>query len=185
MSKVLVISGHPNLETSHANAKILALVEQGLDSVNIRKLDELYPDFSIDIEAEQQALMEHDIIVLQFPFHWYSVPALLKQWIDQVFAFGFAYGSTGDKLKDKLGILSITVGGPDDSYSSEGYNRYTIEALMPPLEQTLHLAQMRYSAPVYTKGMVYIPGVYGELSDVIQKAEKHAQRLIDTINAPT
>jgi len=46
-------------------------------------------------------LLEHDRIVLQFPMYWYSMPPLLKKWLDDVLTYNFAYGSKGDKLKGK------------------------------------------------------------------------------------
>ncbi|MGL5728817.1 MAG: NAD(P)H-dependent oxidoreductase, partial [Plesiomonas sp.] len=72
--QVLVISGHPNLATSYTNRLILEQLEQNTAHIQVRRLDRLYPDFNIDIEREQQALLAADIVVLQFPFYWYSVP---------------------------------------------------------------------------------------------------------------
>jgi len=177
MSKVLVISGHPNLDKSYTNKVIIDELMREIDQVEVRRLDLLYPDYGIDIEAEQQALLAADAIVLQFPYYWYSVPALLKKWIDDVFAFNFAFGPEGDKLKGKHFILSITVGGPEESYGPLGYNHFTIEQTLIPLQQTAYLAQMVYQKPVYTHSMVYIPGVYNKQEDVEEKARHHVKRL--------
>ena len=92
MSKVLVISGHPNLDQSNANSAILQSLTKRIDDIEVRRLDTLYSNNPIDVEAEQKALLEAEVIVLQFPFYWYSVPALLKRWIDQVFTYNFAFG---------------------------------------------------------------------------------------------
>ena len=183
MSKTVIISGHPNLEQSYTNTVILEQLHSGLDSVEVRRLDALYPDYQIDIEAEQAALLSADVIVLQFPFYWYSTPALMKKWIDDVFGYNFAYGAEGDKLKGKDFILSFTVGGPEESYDPLGYNHFTVEQLVRPLQQTAYLAGMVYHPPVYTNRMVYIPGVYNKLEDVQARARNHAERLIDQINA--
>jgi len=183
MSHVVVISGHPNLAQSHTNTLILDQLEQSLTSVDVRRLDSLYPDYQIDIEAEQQALIAADVIVLQFPFYWYSVPALMKKWLDDVFAYNFAYGAEGDKLKGKALFLSFTVGGPEESYSPLGYNHFTIEQLVHPLQQTAYLAGLNWQPPVYTNRMVYIPGVYNTLEDVQGRARNHAERLLADINA--
>ena len=67
MKKVLVISGHTDLATSVANKTILDTIGQYLPETEIVKLDTLYPDFKIDVDAEQQRLLKADIIVLQFP----------------------------------------------------------------------------------------------------------------------
>ncbi len=60
-----------------------------LEGVEIRSLYQLYPDFNIDIAAEQEALSRADLIVWQHPMQWYSIPPLLKLWIDKVL-FGTA-----------------------------------------------------------------------------------------------
>jgi len=182
MSNVVVISGHPNLDESWTNKVILQQLEHHIDSIDIRRLDALYPDYHIDIAAEQHALLDADIIVLQYPYYWYSVPALLKKWIDDVFAFNFAYGPQGDKLKNKHFILSFTVGGPEESYTPLGYNHFSIEELARPLQQTCYLAGMVFHKPIYTHRMVYIPGVYNTQSDVEERALDHASRLIHQIS---
>ncbi|USD67008.1 NAD(P)H-dependent oxidoreductase [Vibrio sp. SCSIO 43136] len=182
MSNVVVISGHPNLESSFTNKVILNQLDEALDSVDIRRLDLLYPNFDIDVEAEQRALVDAQVVVFQFPFYWYSVPALMKKWIDDVFSFNFAYGPEGDKLKGKDFIISTTVGGPKESYDPLGYNHFTIEQLLYPIQQTAYLAGMHYHSPIFTNGMVYIPGVYNTQEGVEDKAKEHAGRLLVSIN---
>ncbi|NTS78033.1 NAD(P)H-dependent oxidoreductase [Catenovulum sp. SM1970] len=183
MSNVLVISGHPNLAKSNTNQIILQTIANRVNDVEIRKLDQLYPDYQIDVAAEQLALLAADIIVLQFPFYWYSVPALLKKWIDDVFSYDFAYGNKGDKLHNKDLILSFTIGGPKESYDPLGYNHFPIAQLIQPLQQTAYLTGMVFHPPVYSHGMVYIPGVYNELADLQNKALKHSESLIHAIDA--
>lgn len=75
MKNVLIISGHTNLSASVANKTILDTVHKLLPEVEIVKLDELYPDFRINVEVEQQRLLKADIIVLEFPVFWYSAPS--------------------------------------------------------------------------------------------------------------
>ena len=182
MSRTLIISGHPNLAESNTNTLIIERLTSELEDVEVRYLDRLYPDFNIDVKAEQQALITADTVVLQFPFYWYSTPALLKKWLDDVFSYNFAYGAQGDKLKDKNLILSFTVGGPKEAYDPLGYNHFTIEQLIHPLQQTAYLAGMKYCTPVYTHQMVYIPGVYNDLSEVQARAHNHADRLLAQVN---
>ncbi|WED23434.1 NAD(P)H-dependent oxidoreductase [Vibrio sp. JC009] len=181
MSKVLVISGHPNLAESYTNRVILDELNTQLSDVSVRRLDSLYADSKIDVAAEQKALTEAEVIVLQFPFYWYSVPGLMKTWIDEVMTFNFAFGPEGDKLKGKDFILSFTVGGPQESYQPLGYNHFNIEMFMYPLQQMAYLASMNYHAPVYTHSMVYIPGVYNTQEEVEERARNHAERLVDQI----
>lgn len=185
MSQVVVISGHPDLASSHTNTVILEELQNKVDNIEIRRLDTLYPDYQIDVEAEQAALLKADVIVLQFPFYWYSVPALMKKWLDDVLSYNFAYGSKGDKLKGKELITSFTIGGPEESYDPLGYNHFTIEQLILPLQQTAYLAGMRFNKPVYTHRMVYIPGVYNELEEVQDRAKQHAHRVADLVTELT
>lgn len=58
--------------------------------VTIHQLYETYPDWNIDVVREQSLLLEHDRIVLQFLFYWYSSPPLLKKWFDDVLMYGWA-----------------------------------------------------------------------------------------------
>lgn len=95
MKNILIISGHTNLAASVANKTILETLNERLPEAEIVKLDELYPDFKIDVEAEQQKLLRADIIVLQFPLFWYSAPSILERWMEETFRHGFSHGSTG------------------------------------------------------------------------------------------
>lgn len=180
--KTLIILAHPNLESSVANKRIVEKLPKHINNVEVRDIFKLYPDYKINIEAEQQALLETDTIVFQYPFYWYNMPAILKLWFDEVFSYNFAYGSEGDKLKGKNFLLSITVGGPADSYTPLGYNHFKIEDFIKPLEQTAYLAQMNYLAPIYEHGMVYISGVYNSKEVVEQRADKQIEKLVKTLS---
>ena len=99
MSKILVVSGHPRLNQSLANKTILeTLKEKGADFTLLR-LDE--EGFAPQVEKDQALLKDADIIVFQFPIFWYSYPSLMKHWVEEVFAHGFAYGTGGTALKGK------------------------------------------------------------------------------------
>ena len=77
-NKILLILAHPALERSKLNAELMVTIPAS-DAVTVHDLYQHYPYFSIDVAAEQALLSEHDIIVFQHPFYWYSVPALVKQ----------------------------------------------------------------------------------------------------------
>ncbi|WP_108650968.1 NAD(P)H-dependent oxidoreductase [Dongshaea marina] len=177
MSRVLIISGHPDLKSSNTNKLILQNLVQRYPEAEVRELDSLYPDGKIDVQAEQQSLLGADVLVLQFPFYWYSVPGLMKTWIDEVFSYNFAYGRNGDKLKGKHLLLSLTIGGPKDAYQPLGYNHFSVEQLLFPLQQTAYLTGMVYQQPIYSHGMVYIEGVYNSLQEVSERAMEHTERL--------
>ena len=94
MKKVLIISGHPDLANdSFANKIIMEDLAKLLPDAILDDLGALYPDYKIDVAAEQKKLVAADIIVLQFPIFWYSCPALLAKWLEDVFVRGFSHGS--------------------------------------------------------------------------------------------
>jgi glutathione-regulated potassium-efflux system ancillary protein KefG len=150
-NQILILFAHPALEKSRVNRRLLRAV-QGLDAVYIHDLYETYPDFQIDIKAEQDLLLAHDIIVFQHPFYWYSSPALLKEWQDLVLEHGFAYGQTGVALQGKKVLTAITTGGGEKAYCRAGYNRFTIRELLAPFEQTANLCGMEYLPPFVIHG---------------------------------
>lgn len=181
MKNVLIVSGHPDLQNSLANAEILAETAKALPEAEIRKLDTLYPDYRFDIEAEQQALLKADVIVLQFPFSWYSVPGLMKLWIDEVFVHGFAHGSTA-KLGGKKLIVSFTTGAPAAVYQKDGFFKHTVEDYLPQFETLAALCGLDYQEPVYTCGIGYTDRNNEEaLNAQKQEARRHAARLVAKI----
>lgn len=177
--KVLIISGHPDLSSSVANEKILSLLKEHKE-ISIHDISSL--PLGYDVKPEQDLLLSHDIIVLQFPLFWYSVPGLLKTWIDRVFDYGFAYGHEGDKLKGKELLLSVTIGGPQSAYVTGGQNSATIIDFFLPLVQTCRLTKMHWNEPVLSYGMITLAG-YNEKDDVLEKAQKHTQRLLGEIKS--
>ena len=159
--KVLIVSGHPALEHGSTANKAIIDAYRALDpSVKVRDLGALYPDFKIDVKAEQNAL-EH------------------------VFAQGFAYGTGGDKLKNRVMLLSCTTGSPKEAYTPQGHNRNSMEFYLNNYEQTAFMCGMKYARPLISYGMLYIPGVMDEKAKqaVIEKAWEHAKALKAEIDA--
>lgn len=144
--RILVIFAHPVLERSRVNRRLVEAIS-GADGVTVHDLYERYPAFEIDVEREQALLAEHDVIVFQHPFYWYSAPALVKEWQDLVLEHGWAYGTDGVALKGKITFNAITTGGPAHAYRADGYNRFRVRELLAPFEQTANLCGMRYLAP--------------------------------------
>ena len=106
----------------------------------------------IDIEAEQAALRAHQVVALQFPLYWYSTPALLKEWLDLVWLHGFAYGEDGEALKGKTLFVACTTGASAKAYHAHGYNRFSMDEFLRPLEQTAHLCGMVWETPFVVHG---------------------------------
>jgi glutathione-regulated potassium-efflux system ancillary protein KefF len=155
-AEVLVITAHPALEQSRVNRRLLRVARDlaAVDEtrVAVHDLYALYPDFDIDVPAEQAALAAARLVVWQHPIHWYSMPPLMKLWLDDVLAFGWAYGPAGHALRGKDVWLVASTGGDEDSYRPERYNRYFFDAFLPPYEQTAALCGMRFLPPLLLHG---------------------------------
>jgi len=149
--KALILFAHPRFERSADNSVLLKYISD-LKGVTIHDLYEKYPDFNINVEYEKKLLSEYQIIVWQHPFYWYSSPPLLKQWIDLVLQFGWAYGPGGNALEGKIVFNAITTGGQRTSYSKEGHNRFTVKELLAPFDQTATLCKMKYLPPFVVHG---------------------------------
>ncbi|WP_340003616.1 NAD(P)H-dependent oxidoreductase [Paenibacillus sp. FSL K6-0276] len=141
--KTLVIVAHSNLESSRANRRRVENVKK-YSEITVHELYKAYPDWHIDTQREQQLLLEHDRIVFQFPLHWYSTPALLQKWLEDVLAFGWSYGPGGNSLAGKEFILAVTSGGAKEYYRPEGINLFTVEELLRPFQVTIHRSQGKY-----------------------------------------
>jgi len=176
---ILVLVAHPELEQSRANRRMMTAAQdlQAKSSpgrIAVRDLYALYPDYLIDIPEEQAALANAKLIVWQQPIHWYGMPPLLKLWVDDVLAFGWAYGPDGSALRGKDLWLVATTGGPEDSYRPESYNRYFFDAFMPPYEQTAALCGMRFLPPLMLHGAHKASN-----AELAAHAETYAKRLSD------
>ena len=79
-----------------------------------------------DVAAEQQRLNDIDDLVLVFPVYWWSMPALLKGWIDRVFINGWAFDDRVTPIARKLGHLTVHLvmpaGDDADSFRRRGYD---------------------------------------------------------------
>ena len=148
---ILVLFAHPAFHTSRVHRRLVERVG-GLAGVRLHDLYQAYPDFDVDVRAEQQLLLEHDLIVLQHPLYWYSVPPLLKQWFDLVLEHGWAYGTKGVALRGKRALTVVSAGGREDAYGPEGRNRFTVRQLLAPVEQTMRLCGIEYLPPFVVHG---------------------------------
>ena len=186
MSKILVISGHPNISGSNANKAILSELEKSDLDIEVRYLDKLYPNFAdIDVSAEQERMLLADVIVLQFPLYWYSVPALLKHWIDSVCTFGFAFGPEGSKLEGKSFLISVTIGSPETSYIADEKRDKdkSLEAFLKPLTELSKYCSMKSLEPIYSFNMSYVPGIHRSAEEVLERAKKHSKKMIDILTS--
>jgi glutathione-regulated potassium-efflux system ancillary protein KefG len=156
-ARILVLFAHPALERSRVNRRLFDAV-RGLPGVTAHDLYEQYPRFTIDVKHEQALCAEHDVLVFQHPFYWYSVPALLKEWQDLVLELGWAYGPGGTALRGKSTMHVISTGGAATAYQPGGRNRFSMRHLLAPLDQTAHLCGMTFLAPLVVHGALSLAG---------------------------
>lgn len=173
--KTLVIFAHPSKEESIANRTVCEELSK-TENIEVRNIAELYPDFKIDAEAEQKELLEADTIVFQYPIYWMNMTPILKQWFDDVFAYGFAFGSGGFKLEGKKMLASVTTGAGEEAYPGN-----SMEKILFNMEGTANFCKMKYLEPVVSYGANYLPGVTPSKDPIIEIAKKHAQQVLDRL----
>ena len=153
---ILVVFAHPYPGRSRACAALLDAV-RGLPALEVRSLYDLYPDFDVDRAAEQAALERAHLVVWLHPVFWYTVPALMKHWFDEVLVRGFAYGPGGTALAGKDVLWAMTTGGDDASYAPAGRHHHPFEAFVPVVEQTARYCGMNWLAPFVVHGAHAVP----------------------------
>ncbi len=148
---ILVILAHPYPRRSRACAALLDAIRD-LPALEVRSLYDLYPDFDVDRAAEQAALERARLVVWLHPVFWYTAPALMKHWFEEVLVRGFAYGPGGAALTGKDVLWAPTAGGDEVAYSEEGRHHHPFEAFAPVVEQTARYCGMNWLAPFVLRG---------------------------------
>ncbi|MEI8019256.1 MAG: NAD(P)H-dependent oxidoreductase [Schlesneria sp.] len=91
--------------------------------------------FAADVAAEQEKLLRADLLIFQFPLWWFGLPAIMKGWVDRVFAAGLTYGGgrwySNGIFKGKRAMVSLTTGGGPTIYSPTGLNGEMDSLLFP------------------------------------------------------
>ncbi len=146
MNKILVLFAHPAIHKSIVNRRLIRIYRE-FKNIVFRDLYDIYPDFMIDVDAEQALLLEHDIIIFQHPIYWYSCPPILKQWMDLVLKSGFAYGDSGEALAGKRLLSTISTGKDDTDYATDGVHNHRLRHFLLPFQQTAVFCGMSYLPP--------------------------------------
>jgi len=168
---VLVLFAHPALERSRVHRRLIE-IPRALPGVTVRDLYQLYPDFEVDVAAEQEQLAAHDTIVMQHPLYWYSVPPLMRQWQDLVLTYGWAYGREGNALVGKRLMHALSAGGGEEAYRPEGQNRFALDTFLRPCEQTAVLCGMDWLPPWVIHGTHAL-----SVEQITERAEGYRERL--------
>jgi glutathione-regulated potassium-efflux system ancillary protein KefF len=148
---ILVIYAHPYPRRSRASRHLAEAIHD-LPGLAMHSLYERYPDFDIDIAAEQAALEQARLVVWLHPLYWYSVPGLMKHWFDKVLAFGWAYGPDGTALRGKHCLWVPTSGGDAQAYSESGMHEHPFADFVLPVEETARFCGMHWEPPQVVHG---------------------------------
>ncbi|WP_454690045.1 glutathione-regulated potassium-efflux system oxidoreductase KefF [Achromobacter aloeverae] len=147
---IVIVYAHPYPRHSRANGALLDALE-GLGGLRVRSLYDLYPDFSIDVAAEQEALAPARLVIWQHPMHWYGSPALFRLWLDKVLQYGWAYGKGAGMLAGKDLMWTVTTGGDEGNFTCCGENH--LGMLGQPLRSAAEQCGMRWLAPFSLHGV--------------------------------
>ncbi len=148
---IYIVFAHPYPSQSRANRTLLEAVRH-LPGVEVCSLYDRYPDFDIDVAAEQAALERAQLVVLMHPVFWYSVPGLLKHWFDKVLTYGWAFGEGGTILRGKDCLWVATAGGSGEAYSAGGFHQRPFADFMRPVEGTATFCGMNWQRPCILYG---------------------------------
>ena len=126
-----------------------------------------------DVQDEQAKLRQADAVIFHFPLWWFSFPAILKGWVDRVFAFGLAYGYKGAGNQYRYGeggfagkraLLSVAIGGPREDYGGRGINGSLEQILFPITHGTLFFSGMEVLPTFAVYDSVRMSDARGELA---------------------
>jgi len=173
--KVLVIVAHPDIHRSRVNKRWLSELRRYPDLITVHELYEAYPDFAVNASDEQHLVACHNRIVLQFPIQWYSMPALLKQWLDDVFTTSWLFGTGGRAVAGKELVLALSIGGEESTYQSGGMIGFTISELVRPIQVFANQV-----------GMVFLPPYkfHGALKAEEDRIDDSALRYVAHVTSP-
>ncbi|WP_420430222.1 NAD(P)H-dependent oxidoreductase [Kordiimonas sp.] len=142
MKRILALYAHPSPRSSYLNAYLMQRLS-ALPNVVVRDLYHLYPNFYIDTAAEQEHLLNSDIVLMQFPVRWFNVPSIIREWQDSVLTPGFAFGKGGTALAGKEFMITASTGGDVTSYAEDQPHGAHIDTYLTPLKQTATFCGMK------------------------------------------
>ncbi|MFJ5263673.1 NAD(P)H oxidoreductase [Streptomyces sp. NPDC088387] len=113
--------------------------------------------YSAETRAHMRRILDADVVVAVFPVYWFSVPAVLKGWIDRVWNYGFAYGRSKPRLAGKRMLWLALAGATADDPVAE--------PMQAALEATLN------------DGIAYYCGLSHSTVGLLLDAEERPQRI--------
>jgi NAD(P)H dehydrogenase (quinone) len=135
--------------------------------------------FAPDVAREMEKLIRADMLLLQFPLWWYSLPAILKGWIDRVFAMGFAYDAgrahESGPIQGKRAMVAVTTGGPSTSFGVGAFSPPIDDVLFHIQYGMLHFAGMQVLPPFIAYGAARIDDA--QRAALLDRFGEHLQAL--------
>jgi NAD(P)H dehydrogenase (quinone) len=171
------VSGRHNFRTVHDPDYFRQQAEEAHAAV--------HDGFADEIQAEQDKLFWCDVLILQFPLWWFGLPAILKGWVDRVFAAGgriYGGGKWYDRgvLAGKRAMCALTIGGPPPIYSEAGLNGPIADILFPINHGMLFFTGFTVIEPF----LVHAPVRMTEDERVAELA-RYRERVLGLATAPT
>ena len=143
MKKTLVLFAHPFFEYSTSNVELVK-VYRNQDHLEFKDLYEEFADFHITTFRERKRIREFERLVFHFPLIWFSIPPLLKLWIDEVFDMTWS-PEVNHPLQNKDAVIIVTVGGKEINYTENGLYKTTITELLQSLTLSLNVNNIKVS----------------------------------------
>ena len=179
LGNILLVTGHTYEQISVANKMIVEGLKKRIPTIKEDNLVELYPDFRIDIKAEQEKLLWADTVLIQVPLFWFSMPSIIMRWIEEVFQHGWAYGSKGKALQGKNIIVGITAGSKTEVYES-GQAGLTVEDFDKRFKTIFSFCNMNYKGIVFNGGFLNM-GDGTAAATFAPMVEKHVDGLMQKL----
>ncbi len=128
-----------------------------------------------EVSAEISKLERADFLILQYPMWWYTVPAILKGWLDRVLVYGDVYTSKKrydhGRFRGRRAMLSLTTGGPEETFTFNGRNA-DIDLLLWPINFTLYYVGYEVLEPFVAFGVE--GGLkYSSQEEAIRRLDRH------------
>ncbi|MCU0950257.1 MAG: NAD(P)H-dependent oxidoreductase [Burkholderiaceae bacterium] len=173
---ILLVHAHPQPSRSIANRALLDAV-RALPGVLVHSLYDRYPDFSIDVAAEQAALAQAHTLVWQHPTYWYGAPALLALWLEKVLTRGWAYGAGGTALAGKRVLWATTTGNLADQIERGELEHMSEDDFSPSLKFTARYCGMTWQPPFVVHRAHRLAA-----DDLARRAQAYRARLQQLVN---
>jgi NAD(P)H dehydrogenase (quinone) len=112
------------------------------------------------VKAEVDKLLWADLVIFHFPLWWFSMPAILKGWVDRVVINGMMYSKGrwygNGVFRGKRAFATLTTGAPETAYSKTGINGYMKDFLFPIQHGIFHFLGMDVIDPFIVYGSAYV-----------------------------